>query len=68
MKHYDKKPILKQSGNGKFGIPSLAMIKTRSEMRLAKLASYEMCKDTFSTLTQNSPPQGQWGQFNVRAT
>ena len=75
MKHYDKKPItsgsIQRAVNGKFGIPSQSLKRFVFELFNGKFRKVKKTAGNYMSLpksswsnTQNSPPQGQWGQSN----
>ena len=73
MKHYNKKPIRCMRGSGKFGIASQSLKKFRTEDLKSSTKKVKKTAGNYMSLpksswanTQNSPPQGQWGQSNER--
>ena len=78
MKHYNKKPIrsgsIQGAVNGKFGIPSQSLKRFIFEMLNGQFRKVKKTAGNYMSLpksswsnTQNSPPQGTSGQFNVKA-
>ena len=73
MKHYNKKPItsgsIQGAVNGKFGIPSQSLIQSiknctmSTHIETTQGSGMDRPKSSWSC-SQNSPPQGQWGQSN----
>lgn len=77
MKPYNKKPrnsrSIQGAVNGKFGIPSQSLTRFVFELFNGKFRKVKKTAGNYMSLpksswanTQNSPPQGQWGQSNER--